>query len=57
MLFNSVDFAIFLPIVFVLFWFVTNKKLKAQINSGSSSRKINPIVFYSMKMKTRKIKI
>lgn len=30
MLFNSLDFAIFLPIVFVLYWFVTNKNLKAQ---------------------------
>jgi len=30
MLFNSIDFAIFLPIVFVLYWFVTNKNLKIQ---------------------------
>ena len=30
MLFNSLDFAVFLPIVFVLYWFVTNKSLKAQ---------------------------
>ncbi len=30
MLFNSIDFAIFLPIVFVLYWFVTNKHLKLQ---------------------------
>jgi alginate O-acetyltransferase complex protein AlgI len=30
MLFNAVDFAIFLPIVFILYWFVTNKKLKWQ---------------------------
>ena len=30
MLFNSVDFAIFLPIVFVLYWFVVNKNLKHQ---------------------------
>lgn len=30
MLFNSIDFAIFLPIVFVLYWFVFNKQLKAQ---------------------------
>ncbi|PKP12496.1 MAG: membrane-bound O-acyltransferase family protein [Bacteroidetes bacterium HGW-Bacteroidetes-3] len=30
MLFNSIDFAIFLPIVFVLYWFVTNKNLKLQ---------------------------
>ena len=30
MLFNSIDFAIFLPIVFVLYWFVINKNLKWQ---------------------------
>jgi alginate O-acetyltransferase complex protein AlgI len=30
MLFNSLSFAIFLPIVFVLYWFVTNKKLSYQ---------------------------
>ena len=30
MLFNSIDFAIFLPIVFVLYWFVTDKNLKLQ---------------------------
>ena len=30
MLFNSLDFAIFLPIVFVLYWFVTAKNLKYQ---------------------------
>jgi len=30
MLFNSLDFAIFLPIVFVLYWFVVNKNLKHQ---------------------------
>ena len=30
MLFNSIDFAIFLPIIFVLYWFVTNKNLKLQ---------------------------
>lgn len=30
MLFNSLDFAIFLPIVFVLYWFVTNRSLKLQ---------------------------
>ena len=30
MLFNSIDFAIFLPIVFFLYWFVTNKNLKVQ---------------------------
>ena len=30
MLFNSIDFAIFLPIVFILYWFVFNKNLKYQ---------------------------
>lgn len=30
MLFNSIDFAIFLPIVFILYWFVTNKNLNLQ---------------------------
>lgn len=30
MLFNSIDFAIFLPIVFLLYWFLTNKNLKLQ---------------------------
>ena len=30
MLFNSIEFAIFLPIVFVLYWFVTNNNLKSQ---------------------------
>jgi alginate O-acetyltransferase complex protein AlgI len=30
MLFNSIDFAIFLPIVFVLYWFVASKNLKLQ---------------------------
>ena len=30
MLFNSIDFAIFLPIVFILYWFVINKNLKIQ---------------------------
>lgn len=30
MLFNSIDFAIFLPIVFALYWFVTNRHLKLQ---------------------------
>ncbi len=30
MLFNSIDFAIFLPIVFLLYWFVTQKNLKIQ---------------------------
>ena len=30
MLFNSIDFAVFLPIVFFLYWFVLNKNLKLQ---------------------------
>jgi D-alanyl-lipoteichoic acid acyltransferase DltB (MBOAT superfamily) len=30
MIFNSIDFAVFLPIVFFLYWFVTNKNLKLQ---------------------------
>jgi len=30
MLFNSLDFAIFIPIVFLLYWFVANKNLKLQ---------------------------
>lgn len=30
MLFNSIDFAFFLPVVFFLYWFVTNKNLKLQ---------------------------
>ncbi|WP_282069507.1 MBOAT family O-acyltransferase [Olleya namhaensis] len=30
MYFNSLDFAVFLPIVFVLYWFVTNRNLKLQ---------------------------
>lgn len=30
MLFNSIDFAIFLPIVFILYWFITKNNLKAQ---------------------------
>lgn len=30
MLFNSIDFAIFLPVVFILYWFVTNHNLKLQ---------------------------
>lgn len=30
MLFNSLDFAIFLPLVFFIYWFVVNKNLKAQ---------------------------
>ena len=30
MLFNTINFAIFLPIVFLLYWFVANKKLNTQ---------------------------
>jgi D-alanyl-lipoteichoic acid acyltransferase DltB (MBOAT superfamily) len=30
MLFNSIDFAIFFPIVFILYWFATNSNLKLQ---------------------------
>ena len=30
MLFNSIEFAIFLPLVFFLYWFVFNKNLKVQ---------------------------
>jgi len=30
MLFNSIDFAIFLPIVFILYWFATKKNLRVQ---------------------------
>ncbi len=30
MLFNSFNFALFLPVVFILYWFVTNKNLKLQ---------------------------
>ncbi len=30
MLFNSLDFAVFLPIVFILYWFIANRNLKLQ---------------------------
>lgn len=30
MLFNSLDFAIFLPIVFIIYWFVTNRNITIQ---------------------------
>ena len=30
MLFNSLDFAVFLPIVFILYWFITNYNLRLQ---------------------------
>ena len=30
MLFNSFEFALFLPVVFLLYWFVFNRSLRAQ---------------------------
>jgi alginate O-acetyltransferase complex protein AlgI len=30
MLFNSIEFLLFLPLVFILYWFVFNKNLKIQ---------------------------
>jgi alginate O-acetyltransferase complex protein AlgI len=30
MLFNSIDFAIFLPVVFILYWFIANKSIRKQ---------------------------
>ena len=42
MLFNSIDFAIFLPIIFLLYWFVTNENLKLQ----NSLIVISSYVFY-----------
>lgn len=30
MLFNSIDFAIFLPVVFIVYWFIFNRSLKLQ---------------------------
>ena len=30
MLFNTLSFGIFLPIIFVLYWFVANRSLKIQ---------------------------
>lgn len=30
MLFNSIDFAVFLPVVFILYWFITQNNLKIQ---------------------------
>ena len=30
MLFNSLDFAVFLPIIFILYWFIFNKNIKLQ---------------------------
>lgn len=42
MLFNSIEFAIFLPLVFILYWFVTNKNLKLQ----NSLLLISSYIFY-----------
>ena len=42
MLFNSLDFAIFLPVVFLLYWFVAQKNLKLQ----NSLIVISSYVFY-----------
>ena len=30
MLFNSIEYAIFLPVVFILYWFIFNKKIRSQ---------------------------
>jgi alginate O-acetyltransferase complex protein AlgI len=43
MLFNSIDFAIFLPIVFLLYWFTTKKSIKTQ----NSLLLIASYIFYS----------
>ena len=43
MFFNSIDFAIFLPVVFFLYWFVTNKNLKLQ----NALLILSSYVFYS----------
>ncbi len=37
MLFNSFNFALFLPIVFILYWFVANKSLKDQVSRLESA--------------------
>ena len=42
MLFNSIEFAIFLPLVFILYWFVTNKNLKLQ----NSLLLVSSYIFY-----------
>ena len=42
MLFNSIDFAIFLPIVFILYWFIFNKNIKVQ----NALVFLSSIVFY-----------
>ena len=43
MLFNSLDFAVFLPIVFGLYWFVTRQNLKLQ----NALLLISSYVFYA----------
>jgi len=30
MLFNSLDFAVFFPLVFIVYWFIVNRKLQLQ---------------------------
>lgn len=35
MLFNSIEFALFLPVVFFLYWFVFNRNLRLQNRGGS----------------------
>ena len=42
MLFNSIDFSIFLPIVFILYWFFTNRNLKLQ----NALLVVSSLVFY-----------
>ena len=42
MLFNSIDYLLFLPIVFLLYWFVFNKRLKSQ----NSLILVSSYVFY-----------
>ena len=42
MLFNSIEFLLFLPTVFILYWFVFNKNLKAQ----NSLILVSSYVFY-----------
>ena len=40
MFFNSLDFAIFLPIVFVLYWFVTEFKRVFEVDTFLNKNKI-----------------
>ena len=30
MLFNSIEFAVFLPVVYIFYWYIVNKKLQSQ---------------------------